>query len=131
MTTPLFKGKIEKGKLLLTDVVNYRKHIEKLEGERIVMSVKKYRESRSDNQNKFYWGVVVKTIADYCGYETDEMHEALKYKFLNGHVEKGLIKMGSTSDLTTDEFAQYVNKVVIWAARELQVYIPDPESFEF
>jgi hypothetical protein len=78
-------------------------HVALLEGKRIELVIRKRRSQRSLQQNKYYFGVVVEILANYCGYTTDEMHSALKIKFLSDHQEdeKGLIKIGSTAALTT------------------------------
>jgi hypothetical protein len=133
MTSPIHRGKVEKGKLILEDPSRYLLRIASLEGKRVELSLKKYRENRSDNQNRYYWAVVVELLANHCGYAPEEMHEALKIKFLSSQPrdEHGLVKIGSTARLNTDEFIQYTNKIVIWAATELQVFIPDPSQVEF
>jgi hypothetical protein len=125
---PIFRGKVEKGKLLLDDPSRYLVRIASLEGKKIELTLKKSQETRSLQSNRYYWGVVVKVLADHCGYDSDEMHEALKFKFLSDKCmdDKGLVRIGSTASLTVDEFIQYTNKVVMWAAQDLQVYIPDP-----
>lgn len=128
---PLFRGKVEKGKLILEDPEKYLLRIASLEGKRIELSIKKYRENRSDRQNRYYWGVVIKLLASHCGYTSDEMHEVLKHKFLSGATDKfGLVLVRSTAALDTDEFVQYTNQIVIWAAG-FGVYIPDPTQVEY
>jgi hypothetical protein len=130
---PIFRGRIEKGKLLLDDPSRYLVQLSKLEGKKIELTLKKSQSTRSTQSNRYYWGVVVKILADHCGYDSDELHEALKFKFLSEKImdDKGLVKIGSTARLNTDEFIQYTNKVVIWAATTLQVFIPDPSQVEF
>jgi hypothetical protein len=98
------------------------------EGKKIELTLRKSNSTRSLQANAYYWGVVVKLIADHCGYDSAELHEALKYKFLSNHEadETGLVRIKSTASLTVDEFIRYTNDVVIWAARDLQVYIPAP-----
>jgi hypothetical protein len=133
VNVPLFHGKVEKGRLVLEDSASYRKYIVGMEGKRVSMSVKKYREPRTDNSNRYYWGVVIETIAEHLGYDKDDLHDALKFKFLSSkcYDEKGLLMIGSTAKLTTDEFTQYINKIVIWAAQDLQIYVPDPGHTDY
>lgn len=130
---PLFRGKVEKGKLMLDDPSRYLVRLSSLEGKRIELTVRKQRETRSDNQNRYYWGVIIAILSEHCGYTTDEMHDALKFKFLSDRNadDKGLVKMRSTAKLSTDEFIQYTNQIVMWAAQEMNVYIPDQSQAEF
>ncbi len=133
MATPLFTGIIDKGKLILDQPQRYLVHLAKHEGKRIELVLRKRRSKRSDSQNRWYWGVCVEILANHCGYDSDEMHEALKIKFLSNHQEdeKGLMRVGSTARLTTDEFIAYTNRVVRWAAESLSVYIPDPSQVDY
>jgi len=129
--TPVFCGKVQKGVLQVD--IRFYSWLSTLEGLDVEIVVRKKRSKRSDPQNRYYWGVVVAMIADHCGYTSEELHEALKEKFLgaNERDEHGLIKIGSTAALSKDEFAQYVNKVVQFAAMSLGVYIPDPSMVEY
>ena len=82
--------------------------------------------NRSINQNNYYWGVVVKIMADFTGYTEDEMHDALRLKFLG---KDGILKtMKSTKDLSTVEMEEYLANIRMWASRDLGVYIPLPNE---
>lgn len=130
---PVFPGRVEKGRLIRDDPVKYLLQLNKLEGCRVDESLKRRRETRSDNQNRYYWGVIIEILSEHCGYTKDEMHDALKYKFLSDRCpdEKGLVKIKSTAKLKTDEFIQYTNQIVIWAAEEMNVFIPDPSQMDY
>lgn len=130
---PIFHGHIDKGRLILDHPDRYLVHMTKFEGRRVELILRKKRSKRSDQQNKHYWGVIVEILADYCGYDPEEMHEALKIKFLSNHQEdgRGLMRVGSTARLTTDEFIAYTNRIVRWAAEDLHIYIPDPGQVEY
>ena len=128
---PIFRGRIEKGRVILDYPEKYLVWLAKLEGKRIEVTVRERTTRRSDQQNRFYWGVVVELLADHCGYSKDEMHDALKLKFLGGNPdEKGLVKMKSTTSLSTNDFVRYTNEVIRWAAT-LGCYIPDPSMIEY
>lgn len=130
MIIPIFQGTIAKGQLRTG--VEYHKWLATLEGHEVEVTVRKKRKQRSLPQNKFYWGIIVEMLSDFTGYSREEMHEALKEKFLGSERdEHGLMKIGSTTTLTTDEFIGYTNKIIIWAAQELGVFIPDPNSVAF
>ncbi len=88
--------------------------------------VRRPRVQRSLSQNSYYWGVVIPLFAEYCGYDDpQDLHYALKVKFLSEPEEHGLGRVRSTSSLTTAEFTEYVERVRKLAA-EHGVYVPDP-----
>lgn len=84
--------------------------------------------SRSQQQNRFLWGVVYTTIAESTGYTTEEVHELLKDKFLPrkfvtiGDTTKEVRK--STAQLSIDEFSKYLEQLAAFAA-ELGITLPD------
>lgn len=128
---PIFRGKIEKGRVILDYPEKYVVYLSKLEGERVELTVRKRQTLRSTQSNRYYWGVVIPIIADAIGYEKDECHQALKIKFLGEKDDEDLIRVKSTSKLSVDEFTQYVNQTVRWAAAFLGVFIPDASSMEY
>ena len=75
---------------------------------------------RSNQQCRYYFGVIVDMISQELGYEPEETHEILKLKFLK--------PMGKTNTvhLTTTEFNTYIEKIQIWASLDLSLIIPDP-----
>lgn len=89
------------------------------------------RPNRSNNQNRYLWGVVYKLISDEIGHTPEECHEIFKARFLPKYiVEVGNIKETislSTTSLDTVEFKEYINKVVRFAAEQLSIVIPDPQ----
>lgn len=128
---PVFSGRIEKGKVLLDNQNRYLVQLSKLEGQRIELVLRKEKSKRSINQNNYYFGVVVEILADYCGYEREEMHEALKEKFLSAIPDDhGLRKIKSTTKLNTIEMEEYLEKIRRWASVELNCYIPNPNESE-
>ena len=106
---------------------NYQRWLVTLEGQRVVTETKKFRKNRTDAQNRYWWGVVIDILSQHTGYEPEEMHDAIKIKFMP--VEKvGLIAGKSTTHLTTIEFVDLIERVQRWAAQYLQCYIPDPNE---
>ena len=99
----------------------------KNEGKDIELTFKPYRPIRSNNQNKYYWGVVVPMLANELGYTNEEMHDALKYKFLREDYDNGLSKVTSTTELNTEDFNHFITMVQVFAS-ELGIIIPDPNQ---
>jgi hypothetical protein len=77
--------------------------------------------TRSNPQNKYYFGVIVDMISEETGNEPEETHELLKLKFLKSMGKK------NTTQLTTVEFNTYIEKIQRWASIELSLIIPDPQ----
>lgn len=96
--------------------------------------MKRWDKNRSNDQNSYYHGVVIKLLSEHTGYDEDDMHEILKSLFLSDRERlmwdkrKKVTRVKSTSTLTTVEFEQYLDKVRKWAAAELGVYIPLPNE---
>ena len=89
---------------------------------------------RSNDQNAYWHGGIVKPLADYLGYMVFEMHELLKLQFLSQVVTglDGVPKIigGSTADLSTVEFSDLCFKVRTWADTDLNFTLePPPEKF--
>lgn len=126
-----FTGKIVENKFIPFDYDSYLNHLSTLEGEKVEVEVKKFRNSRSLEQNRYYWQIITK-IAEHTGYTKDETHALLGSKFLKDHVDiqegegmKRYTVVKSSSSLKSDEMAQYIEEVKMWAAQELQLFIPD------
>ena len=107
-----------------------KQHILKFRGKTVEITIDERKKRRSNQSNAYYWGVVIKMIADTCGYRTSEeyagIHSELKQKFLPKAGRLQIAK--STSSLNTVEFSEYIEKVRQWAAEELGIYIPDPNE---
>jgi hypothetical protein len=129
MTQPaVFVGLVQDGKLRLDSKKQYDAYITRFEGDEVEVTVRKRRSRRSEQQNGYYWSVVIPLMAEHCGYTRDEMHEAIKAKFLGQEDQsRGLLRIGSTARLNTLEFADLVDRVILWAAHELGVIIPAPD----
>lgn len=127
--TPIFHGKIEGSLLVWDNPSKVREYLITLEGKRFDATIRKERSQRSTNQNNYYFGVVCKVLGDYFGYEPDEMHEALKLKFLQiGPCDVPTVK--STTKLNTSEFEDYLERIRRWAATEYSVVVPLPNEAE-
>ncbi len=129
MPVPIFIGRVVDGKPILQDLVRYRAWLKSLEGKEIELTIRKQRVQRSDGQRKYYFGVCVTLMAEFCGYSNTEMHEALKFRFLRMVDEHGFETTQSTRDLSVQEFTAYVEQVRQLAA-EHGVVIPDPGTAE-
>lgn len=104
-----------------------KQHLLPLKGQLVMVTAEKLRKHRTDAQIRYYRGVVLKMIADRCGYQGTEdvesLHQEMRRRFLP---KRGSLNIPlSTSNLTTQEMSEYIEAIRRWAAEYLQLYIPD------
>jgi hypothetical protein len=129
--TPLFDGSVKEGKLLLDKGPKFREYLFSLNGKRVQVTVEKLKNSRTLQQNKYYWAVVVKLIAQHTGHDPEQIHELLKQKFSpRWHFMEVMIDNPGiptyTTRLDTLEFVEYTEKCRMWANEFLGLEIPLP-----
>ena len=115
------------------------KTIKHFEGAEISLTIEKKYNKRSNNQNAFYWGVLIPIISellyDCTGnfFSEQETHEVLKsncnYKELisenTGEISKIPI---STTELSTIEWIEYIKKVEHFVFDYFSVTLPKPDE---
>lgn len=133
-----FSGLVTDGKLPVAVRQRVVATIRQFEGKRIVVTVKEQKKTRSGQQNRYYWSVVVGAVTemfrDAGNYvDAEDVHDFLKLRvgklsqvFVSpdGEVLKSL---GSTTKLSTQEFEVYLEKIRAWAAG-FGVMIPLPHE---
>jgi len=122
-----FTGVVQDGRFVLDRREAFAYLKGKLEGQRIVLSVRRQRRSRSNSQNAWYWGVAIPLFAEQLGYDQEEMHEALKLKLLPKNLEGEFPTVGSTARLNTTDFAHFMEDVVR-LGQEVGLTIPLPDE---
>lgn len=130
-----FRGTIKDRKLVILDRVALDEYIASLpEGTEVGLIIAKRQKDRSDRQNGYYWGVVLKLIAKDTGHTEEELHEIFKRKFLPPKVVtyRGVgIKMpSSTTEASTLEFTDYIERIRAEAGT-MGITIPDPDQVHF
>lgn len=97
------------------------------------------RNIRSLKQAGYYWVAVVPAVrqglqdAGYTEVRLNaQAHELLKQLFLKKEIVSAytgemLTTTGSTTELDTQEFENYIDQVVAWAAENLYLSIPPPQ----
>lgn len=109
-------------------------------GKKVVATFERKRKKRSQNQNAYYWAVVVpaitKALNDLGEMLTDaSTHEFLKYRNLkqvlvNKETGEELgVYGGSTSALTTFQFGLYLDDCIQFSQQQLNTTIPPPSLF--
>ena len=83
--------------------------------------------NRTHIQNSYYWGQVIGSPSKegsllsnemFQGYTKQELHEALKDKF----------EVKATMVMRQEDFTEYINKIIRWAAEFADMYIKEPED---
>ena len=124
-------GTVTKGKFKPDNAQAFKLAFCVLEGKRVEVTVSKESKRRSTDQNSYYWGIVVKLVAELLGYTLDEAHSALKWLFLRKRADGMPDTVSSTTELTTAQFEEYMTSVRQWASTELGCWIPEPNEISY
>lgn len=97
----------------------------------VTLTVREEGKPRTHTQNNYLWAIYT-LIGDWSGHTKEEVHSFCKEKFLG----RDFMKIGeeeiqvpkSTKKLSTDEFGEYLDNVMAFAA-ENGVVIPTKEEF--
>ena len=119
-------------------VLNAIKHFNNTE---VVITFSKAKKERSNQQNRFYWGVVVPLVQNGLLEATGELrsNENIHYKILlpmfapvnelvNKDTGECISEKITSSDMTTTQFMQFILEVQKWSAEFLSVDIPNPNE---
>jgi hypothetical protein len=134
--TPILIGRVDAAGRVDPDLrEQIRAALQSHAGRAVEITIRRWKHTttRSNSQNKYYWGVVLPTIGNHIGYTSDEMHEALKWKFLrkpDSQTWEGVATVRSSKELDTLEFEEYLENVRRFAATDLGVTVPLPNEVE-
>ncbi len=128
----------EKGVLIIHNRKRLEQWAKEYPGKGVVIKIDKKFSKRSDPQNRYYWGIVIKEISirlrelGHNWLSDNDVHEMMKMKFNH---KDAISKEGevleipmSTANLNKTEFGEYVDKVRQWASDFLDIYIPEPTA---
>ena len=132
-------GNITNGKLHINKRMLFVQAIEKMEDCKVKITVERLSRKRSNDQNAYYWGVVIDIwqrllLEEWGEYYTPEMtHEFLKVNFnsddvFNEQTGEILKKTKSTTELTTSDFMAYLERCRKYAQQMFNCYIPEPNE---
>ena len=122
-------GEIQNGKFKPFDKLSFVKEFAKREGKVVFVTVEERKKNRSLDQNSYYWGVVIELISEETGMTPEEVHEAMKWKFLKKSVND-IETVESTTKLTTAEMGKFIDNIILWAGEFLGVYVPPADSIK-
>lgn len=91
---------------------------------------------RAVKLNRYYWGHVLRLMAEYTGDDPEDLHDQMCARFLKRTVQivhkhtgevEDLEVVGRSSKLDTEDFWQFVLKVRLFAGEFLGVETHDPD----
>jgi hypothetical protein len=106
----------------------------KHEGISVTIELSKPKSTRSANQNRYLWGIVVPMLCESIGYPVQEAEECWSaVKIAVGHCKHTKIGMVAlpTKNLGTKEFSELIDSVRAWASCELSTRIPSPNETDY
>ena len=129
---PIFKASIKNCQLIFEDRDKYNNWIAQLNEENdLEVIVRKRKKTRSEKQNRYYWGVILKLISEATGEDAEDLHNHFAYKWLINKGKSGrLHSRKSTSQITTIEFKEYLDKIISWGEQYLGITFPEPENVD-
>lgn len=133
---PIFHGAVTKdGRLTLlsSEHGTRQRWLRTLAGDAVEVVVRKAQSRRSLEQNRFWWAVPVRLLAEHCGYTDEQMHYALLgecFGYTVGPTGRQIPNVTSSSRLSVEQFTHLIDWVLVWGPTEMGVEIPPPESVE-
>ncbi|MDP3937178.1 MAG: hypothetical protein Q8R92_03475 [Deltaproteobacteria bacterium] len=130
---PVWHAMVRDGRLDGLDRQRLAAYLERLEGIRVELVIRRTRARRSTDQNRYWWGVVVPRVAQHVGESgadgLDRIHYALLacWRGWSGEaLGQRVPRCTSSSRLTTAEFTALIDWARQWALTEFGVDIPEP-----
>lgn len=113
--------------------------IKSFEGQNVVITIDKAKKKRSNEQNRFLWGIcyaVVQNCLKEAGnnFSINDVHELLKLKFLktsvlvNEDTGECIERIKSTAELSTTDFCTYVMEIQKFTEEWFGIIIPEPHT---
>ena len=125
--------RFESGRPVLEDPEGFKRNCEKLEGKKGFVSLIPYRKMKTNEQNRYYRGVIVAIFADYWGSTNEEAHQALSnehLKYQKTPEMPALTKSTALSEWSTGEWEDYMIHLRNWGASTFGLYIPEPNEVD-
>ncbi len=136
-------GKIQRGKLILDNRELFLWDLENFEGKTVELIIKGVKNTRSLNMNSYYWAVVMASLTKYFNEEQtfnkkvdiNITHALMKDRFLGDNIwtlpnGEELKEPEGSSGLSNQEFIDYFENIIAWAAEMFGLEIPKPNERE-
>lgn len=134
-------GKIEKGKMIYFNKPLFDQQLLNLEGQEFEMVIKKRFHKVSNDQFSYYFGAVLRVAHKHDAFihfnKPDDIHEDIIAPMFLGYtrviefqgkkIEKKEVR--STTSLTKEEMAEFIDRVIMWLAAEFDIVVYSPEAY--
>ena len=101
-----FTALIKDGRIRWNDTKGLAEHLNLIDSEEVYIDFKASK-VRNTAQNNYYWAIL-REFGKQCGYHPEEMHDVCKSHF----------KLKTTSEFTVEEFSEYIDRVIMYAAEQ-------------
>lgn len=118
-----------------------RQAVATFEGKDIIITIERKRKKRSNNQNAYYYGVVMpilqKGLYDATGEirDTSSIHYQIilpllapKREITNIHTGEIITENMTSSEMSTTEFCEFILNIQKWASEFLNIDVPSPDE---
>ena len=121
-------GRVDDGRFIPDEPIAFKENFRQFEGRRVRVAVNLPYKRNTAAQRGYYWEVVLGMLAERIGdCSRDDVHRDVKERLLkdmDGNV-------GRTRHMNTQQFAEFIDAVVRWAAEFHGLVIPDPNAAGF
>lgn len=140
----VFEGRVSEDGTIHLPKTMRKQLVAAYRGKAIVVTVRRKRRTRSNEQNAYYWACVIPALIHAFNElgtpmqpdnadDKEAMHCFFRDKFLKGRemvTAQGEVfnLPPTTTELSKDEFAQYLDEIMKWAAEHLNIVIPAPNE---
>lgn len=135
ITSSVENGNLKRNRKLIKDAIST------FENKTVSITIQKFRKSRSNNQNAYFWGVVVPLVQQGLIDATAEVRDAQSIyqqillpmfaptrDITNRDTGEVISERMTSSELSTVEFMEFIQEIQKWAAEFLGITIPDPNE---
>lgn len=135
ITTSVVNGLFKRNRNLVLQA------IQSFNNKDVVISFSKPKKTRSNNQNAYYWGVVIPLVQNGILEATGELRSSdnIHYKILlplfaptnelvNKETGECIAEKLTSSEMTTTQFCEYILEIQKWGAEFLGIDIPSPNE---
>ena len=129
MRSPIWRGTVEfrdgKDRLKLDNPQRFREFLSGMRGKRFDLVLREKTTEVSEEARGYYKKVVCGLISEHTGDTPNEVHEILKKQVLFPQFHRT-----TTKGMTSAEYREYLNAVLIYSAQTIGVPIPEPEKVD-
>jgi len=131
INTAVSEGKLTKHRKLIADC------LQSFEGKEITITFEKIKNKRSNQQNSYYWGVVIECLRNGLYEATGEymtandIHYSIilpkfapENEIVNKNTGEIITKKITSSGMTKEQFSEFIEKISKFASEWLNVEIP-------